>query len=195
LISLAAPGPTEFDPTFGPYGSTEWRRFAMAAFVADWACYETPADRADFPRLLSVIASFPVGFRLWLCKLTSGRYVPVGYTGWYPISRNIFTLLHDQPDTIKHRGFMVPLQMITPDANFVYLFNYSIVSQLHRSRHSSNLIKSYAAEIAAAAPHALAAVTVSEDGARVAQRFGLTRTGSMVFQGEVENVYAGFVRQ
>jgi hypothetical protein len=188
LISVTAP--VSAPSPLGPYSSPQWRKFSLAAFVSDWACYEQPADRADFPRLLSVIAAFPAGFRVWMCRL-GPAFVPVGYAGWYPISRTVFDLLETKPQTITHRGVMVPLRTVDAAQNYIYLFNYSIIPQLRRTAHSKTLLATLAQDLSSVPVAGAAAVTVSPDGARVAERFGLTRTGAMLFENEPEDVYAG----
>jgi hypothetical protein len=93
-MSIALTPADATDAMLGAYGSSRWQRFASAVFLADWACYSRVADRADFDRLLYVLACFPVGFRLWMCRLPGGNWMPVGYTGWYPISDRVFDVLY-----------------------------------------------------------------------------------------------------
>lgn len=177
-------------PVLGPYSSTLWRRFVLGIFFSDWACYTKDADRADFARLVSVVATFPSGFRLWLCRLPDETYIPVGYTGWYPITDSIFELLLHNPASITHRGFMVPCRDLSLQGNNIYLFNYSIIPQLRKRPPSSLLLKNLAKDVSKINAHGIAAVTVSPDGIRVAERFGLRQTGSMTHDGEEEKVFA-----
>jgi len=188
LISVTAP--VSFESPLGPYSSPQWRKFALAAFVSDRACYAKPADQADFPRLLSVLAAFPAGFRVWMCRIGLA-FVPVGYVGWYPISRTIFDLLETTPQTIAHRGVMVPLRTVDAVENYIYLFNYSIIPQLRRTAHSKTLLATMAGDLSVLPVAGAAAVTVSPEGARVAERFGMIRTGELFFENEPEQVYAG----
>ena len=178
------------DPTFGPYASSEWRKFALATFLADWATYDAPADRADFPRFLYVAGTFPAGFRLWMCRLDDGLYTPVGYTGWYAVSKSIFDLLAARPETITHRGFMAPLPRLDPGGSFIYLFNASIVPQLrNQSDQSRLLMKQFADDLAEIPKKGLASVTVSQDGARFSSRFGMCHTGELIVDGSSEHIY------
>jgi hypothetical protein len=191
FAAITAPDPDSFEPMLGAYSSPQWRRFALAAFLADWACYDKPADRADFARLLYVLACFPAGFRVWMCRLPDGQYTPVGYTGWYPVPPRAFDIAYTNPETITHRGFMGPLRALQPEGNYLYLFNASIVPQLRPGTAQSRLLmQSYAADMAPVKKLGMAAVTVSEDGARVSGRFGLKYVGEMMFEDEPEQVFA-----
>lgn len=193
--SLAAPltavtAPSDFPPPFGAHASPEWRRFAMAALLADWAAYPEPADRVDFARLLSVLAAFPAGFRVWLAQV-GGRTLPIGYTGWYPIPRADYELLTHAPERVEHRGFTRPLSAFGRGESFVYIFNYSIIPALHGTAHSRTLLSALTQELAALPIVGAAAVTVSPAGARVAERLGLSLAGEMSLAGTGERVYAG----
>lgn len=185
----ASPDVADFDALIGPYGSAAWRRFAHAILLADWACYTKPADRVEFHRSLWVTAAFPAGFRVFMCRLPDGRHVPVGYTGWYPISRNVFQLLHSDPLTITHRGLIAPLQRLDTGGNFIYLYNYSIISALRKTDQSRILVSELAATLSSLKILGMAAVTVSDDGERVARRFGLNYSGDMFHEGDRERVF------
>jgi hypothetical protein len=160
-------------------------RFAEQALAADWACYTAPADRAEADRLRAVIAAFPRGFRLYL---SGGE--PVGYTGWYPLPRDVFDRLHDAPQSLTHRGQVMALPGLPPGGGYLYLFNYSIVPALRKTAHSRALVQAYAREINATPHLGLAAVTVSPDGVRVAEKFGMSYRGDMTHDGVTEGVYA-----
>jgi hypothetical protein len=190
-FSVPAPAEEETGHPLGRLASATWRRFVIGVFVADWACYGRPADRVDFLRLLSILAVFPQGFRLWVGRLADGRQVPFGYSGWYPIDRCAFDRLRSDPGGIGHRRNIVPLQGAKTDRCHAYLFNVSIIPALYRSRQSALLVKSLAEELKAAQVSSLAAITVSEAGARVVRRFGLEYTGDLVCEGEKEQVFAG----
>ncbi len=165
----------------------EMQQFKLAALAADWLCYTAPADQAEFPRLSSVIEKFPSGFRVYFAKIAGGDFHPVGYTGWYPVADEVFATLHNRPGDIKHRGFMKPV----PESarNNIYLFNYSVAPYLIGTGQSGALIKDFAQTIAEVPKKSLSAVTVSEYGASVAKKFGMTRSGQMTHDGDVENVY------
>jgi hypothetical protein len=155
--------------------------FARAALVADHACYLTKEDRADFLRLRAAIFGFPEGFRLYYMG-----DAPVGYTGLYPVAADIFDRLHDTPRTLKHRGDMMPAR----DGTHIYLFNYSIAPAFRKTAYSRTMMQDYAAAVRSLDCKGLAAVTVSEDGVRVAERFGLRYRGDMTHDGAPEGVYA-----
>lgn len=188
FVSITAPqSPSGI---LGCYGNADWRRFALGVFLADWACYQNSADRVDFPRLLSVLSTFPQGFKLWLSLLSDGTWTPVGYTGWYPISSFVFEIMKVSPESINHRGYMSPLRELSTDGNFIYIFNYSVIQPLKCTRHSATLIKSLAHDIAQINHlEGVAAVAVSNDGRRIAERFNMRYRGDMEFGGEAEGVY------
>jgi hypothetical protein len=186
MVSMEAPGP--FEGPLGCYASADWRRFALAAFIADWASYPRDADRADFARMMSLVAVFPAGFRVWMADV-GGASLPVGYTGWYPIPAHVFDTLRHKPDVITHRRQIVPLTAMEPGGTSLYLFNYSVVPQLKRTPCSATLLRALADDLRRIAPKGIAAITVSEDGARVARRFGLSHRGEMHSEGEIEQVY------
>jgi hypothetical protein len=166
--------------------TTEAQYISMLA--ADWACYPKPQDQAETPRFLSVTAAFPEGFKLY-CLPSNGRLLPVGYTGWYPIEKSVFEILHNTPEHLTHRGAMKP-QPLSRDENYIYLFNYSVIQSLRRTPVSARLVKLYAAEILGIPRlKGIAAVTVSEDGQRVARKFGMELRGDMTHDGDIEPVY------
>jgi hypothetical protein len=191
LQAVTYTAPAHADPVLGVYGDEAWRRFALGIFIADWASYTAPADRGDFARMLSVIAAFPQGFRLYLGEDEQGQRAPVGYTGWYPVSADIFNLLHHTPERVTHRGFMVPLkEQPKPDQdNYLYLFNYSVTPALSGTPQSSALVKDFAASLQDVSYTGLSAVTVSPHGARIAEKFGMSYRGDMTHDGEAEGVY------
>lgn len=167
--------------------SPGWSDFLRAALLADWACYPAPADRAEPERLAAVMAGFPSGFTLYLARSRDGIR-PVGYTGWYPLDDLVFRTLTAAPETMDGRGAMRPQPAFAPGAP-VYLFNYSLVPSLRRTAASRAMLSAYAAEIGALDHGGLAAVTVSEDGARFARRLGCAPGGWLTHGGEAERVY------
>jgi len=54
---------------------------------------------------------------------------------------------------------------------------------------SKMLMKNYAQELASQDPGGLAAITVSDDGSRIAQRFGLSLTGEFRIGNATERVF------
>jgi len=181
--------PQDGGDVFGYFENPEWRRFVLGTFAADWASYTTKGDRVDWARLAFVLSLFPAGFRLWTCRFADGSIAPVGYTGWYPIAKNVFDLMRNEPESITHRGVMFPLRSVSEDGAYVYLFNYSLVPQLRGTEQSRLMLKTYADDIAKVKSLGRGAVTVSGPGAKVAERFGLKLRGEMVFEGEREGVY------
>lgn len=173
-------GNPDLHPSIHPY------IHASDILAADHACYTKPADRADFPRLQKVMTAFPEGFRLWTCQTPEGKTTPVGYTGWYPIARDTFNRLHERPETIKHRGEIMPFR----DSRLLYIFNFSIIEPLRGGTPQSRLMmQTLAQDIAGQNPDGLAAVTVSEDGVRAVRRFGMEYRGDMTHEGDSEGVY------
>lgn len=170
----------------GRFGEERWRRFALAAFAADLACYLTPEDRVGFDRLLYVLDGFPTGFRVWWRRQREG-WLPVGYTAWYPISPGSLARLERGDPTLAER--LIPPARIAPNEAAVYVFNYSLDASSRRSALSRALLSSLATELAAAEPAALAAITVSPDGIRVAERFGMTQRATLVSGNLTEWVY------
>ena len=165
-------------------------RFINAALLADWSCYSSLADRADYSRLRAVIMTFPDGFRVWMCRSVSGSYFPVAYTGWYPISEAAFFRAHTAPQTIQHRKELWPLAELPANGRYFWLFNYSIISQMRRSPQSRMMLQTYANDINRAQPSGLAAAVLSEESKKVVARFGMTYRGEMTHDGESESVFA-----
>lgn len=175
------------DPHSGYLGNPRWRRALLALLCADWASYQTDADRVDVARLHYVFHAFPVGFRVW-SVLLEHAWVPVGYTAWYPVSPHTFTLLEAPSDSLVDRGAILPCRGLP--SPFLYLFNYSVTPQLIGSPLARDLVHRYAADITAQDPAGLGAITVSDHGVRVATRFGLTERFTAVIGGDPERVLA-----
>lgn len=159
--------------------------FVLDMLTADWACYAAPEDRVDEARLRRVIDTFPQGFRLYM---KDGK--PVGYTGWYPIPRDVFDRLHDAPQNLTHRGQIMPVPALSQGGDYLYLFNYSIIGALHKTPESRTMIQDFARSVLSTPHRGLAAVTVSPDGVRVAEKFGMSYRGDMTHDGVPEGVYA-----
>ncbi|MFO0759617.1 MAG: hypothetical protein U0359_24200 [Byssovorax sp.] len=185
--------PLEYLPSgeLGPLGrfaDARFRTLVAATFLADLASYPAPVDQVDFERLLYVMHRFPQGFRMWSAEVPGAGRLPVGYSGFYPIARTSFTLLEQEPATLRDR-MVVPLPSLEPGGSFLYLFNFSVVPALKRTSVSRRLLQALAGDIARAAPRGLSSITVSPDGARVVTRFGLKQTGTLVVDGCEEAVF------
>lgn len=178
----------ESGDVFGRYGRRRWRSFVLGTFLADLACYPEPVDQVGFERLAYVVHVFPRGFRLWGCEVPGIGWLPVGYSGWYPIAATSFELLEQKASSLRDR-MVVPLPEVEPGGSFVYVFNFSIVPELRGTPASKRLVRALADDLAAAQPRGLAAITVSPEGARVVERFGMKRTGTLVIGGCEEQVF------
>jgi hypothetical protein len=174
---------------FGHYANADWLRLTIATLLADWACYPVPVDQVSFERLLYVMHVFPAGFRTWWVKSPRAGWLPVGYTGWYPISAATFDTLAAHASTLRDRS-VLPIPVLDPQGNFLYLFNYSMVAGLRRTSCSKRLVRSLVEDVRAVRCRGLAAITVSEDGVRVAERFGMRRSGTLLVEGTQEWVYS-----
>lgn len=187
VMSLGYLPPTE-SSCLGRYGDPRWLSFALGAFLADLACYPEPASQVGFERLLLVMHAFPEGFRLFYVELPELGFLPVGYTGFYPISAHVFQALEQDRPPLRAR-LVPPLSAFEPDGSFVYLFNYSIVAPLRGTSAAGRLVRALSSDVMAARPRGLSAITVSPDGARVASRFGMRHTGTIVQGGHEEQVF------
>lgn len=173
---------------FGLYASESWRKFVLATFLADLASYPIPGDQVNFDRLLFVMHAFPQGFRTWWLKLPNNSWWPVGYTGWYPMLETMFELFEKSPERLKDR-MVVPNIHKPKGQPYLYLFNYSVAPELKKTSLSKALMKRFAQDIAAQNAKGLACITVSDDGIRVANKFGMEFSGNLDVDGSVEGVY------
>ena len=172
-----------------PFDTVLRQRFINAALLADWVSYSAPADRVEYPRLSNVINAFPQGFRVWFCQMPDSRYIPVAYTGWYPISEEIFNKAHDCPQDIRHRVELRPQSALSENGNYIWIFNYSIIKPLQKSAQSRKMLQTYAADINAINPHGLVAAVISEESKSVVRRFGMIHVGNMTHTGVSEEVW------
>ena len=152
-------------------------QFFQAILAADWACYPHLNDQVDAKRLDYILSLFPAGFRLWQSVGDDGKPQIVGYTGWYPIAQGIFSVLETAPETLSHRGEIMPCRDLQPE--YLYLFNYSLIPVWHQTSLSRQMLTMLADDIAAVNPAGIAAITVSPSGQRVARRFGLKPSGNL----------------
>lgn len=169
---------------FGLYASAEWRKFAMATFLADLLSYRHPVDQVSFDRLLFVIHAFSEGFRVWWVKF-SEIWWPVGYSGWYPMLEGHFELFQKQPHLLKNR-MVVPAPT---SRDYLYFFNYSVMPSLKKSDLSKALMRHFVQDIQQLFPKGMACITVSEEGAQIATRFGMQCTGQLIIDGCAEGVW------
>lgn len=174
------------DLLFGLYPSKQWQQFVLATYLADLLSYTEPVDQVDFSRLLFVMHAFPQGFKTWWVQLPSQDWWPVGYSGWYPMLETMFTQFEQAPETLKNR-MVVPTQL---ERNaYLYLFNYSAAPLFKKSPLTQALMRELAADVHAVQAAGLACITVSDEGMRIAHRFGMQRTGYLTLDGCLEGVY------
>lgn len=185
FVAVGVP-PVDRGHPLGAWADARWRRAVFALLVADWTCYETDDDRANFERLAYFVTRFPAGFRLWLSPLR-GTFVPVGYTGWYAINTGMFEQLASGAPYLADRA-IVPLCSVDPDP-LIYLFNYSIAAPYRRSEYSRRMLTAYWSDVNSHTPSGLAAVTVSEDGGRVARRAKMEPVATLPAGDLTEDVY------
>lgn len=179
---------------FGRYADAAWRRAVLAAFFADLASYRVPVDQVNFDRLAFVMHAFPSGFRTYWARVGGSRWWPVGYTGWYPMLPSVFSQFEQRPGELENR-MVVPAVVGAEAAPFVYVFNYSVALPFKGTALSKTLVKNLAADVAQARPQGLACIAVSPDGCRIAERFGMRRTGTFVLDGSSEFVFAARLAQ
>lgn len=168
-----------------------WRKQVAAAWAADWLCYTRAPDRVALSRLESVMRVFPRGFRTWWVERSEG-WLPVGYAAWFPVSARNFAAVEGAPtEALGRRSVFTPIGEVDPHRNHVYVFNYSVAPTLRGTTLSRRLLATLAAELRALAAPRLAAVTVSSDGARVAERFGLVARARRPVEGTDSCLYTG----
>jgi hypothetical protein len=181
---------TRFAAPTNPYGcfaSADFRRFLGATLAADWLTYQAPDDRATLPRLVFVLERFPKGFRTWFARTHDARWLPVGYSAWYPIDAPTFDRFVKNEPPWRDRAVVPLTQEKTGD--HLYLFNYSILPQFRRGAGSRELLQHLAADLALCKSNGLVAITVSDDGARVAHRFGLSHRHEIVVGDSREQIW------
>lgn len=154
----------------GRFGDQRFRRFLGAVLAADWLTYTAPDDRANLLRLGFVLDRFPAGFRVWFAA-SKGGWLPVGYSAWYPIDELTYQRFKTNHPPWRDRA-VVPMTD-TSEGDYLYLFNYSVLPAFRKGEGSRRLIRQLAAEVAPVGSRGMVAITVSDDGSRVATRFGL----------------------
>ena len=176
---------------FGLYTSEAWRKFVYGVFLADLICYPKPVDQVRFDQLTGAMIKFPQGFRIWWGKLGK-NWVPCGYSAWIPMQYSLFNTFMNRPEELEDRT--VPPGKFDPKRPIFYLFNYSVAPQFKKTTFAKVLLQSLSKDLGRQKPWGLAAITVSDDGSRVAQRFGMKKTGNLVLKGSTESVYCGILK-
>ena len=185
--------PGEYTHPLGPEASPEWRRFLLATLLADWACYDKPVDRVDFPRLKYIMTSAHRYFRVWFCRLPDGQMTPVGYSAWYPIAKFVYDGVLANPEGVDDRGAFLPLRFVTPgDIQYIYVLNISIVKGLRNTVFSRRMIRAFQADALRQKQARIIAVTVDEAGRKFSRIEDFSHTGDITVQGESEGL---FIRQ
>lgn len=179
------------DHPLGVEGSEEWRRFFLAALVADWACYTTPVDRADYARLKYIMTSAYRYFRIWCCRSETGELLPIGYSGWYPIAPFVFDALRNDPSQIDDRGVFMPLRFVKPeDISCGYAFNISIIEPLKNTVCAQRMIRAYQRDKKKYKDvQNISAITVSPEGTKFSTIGNLHSAGIVTVQGESETLF------
>lgn len=160
--------------------------FADDILLADHMCYPDPDDQVDAPRLRYICTLFPQGFRLWYQQSGTDLSI-IGYTGWYPVAAPVFDMLAQSPGLLTHRGEIMPCR--GDQGRYIYIFNYSIMPEWYHSIASQRMLQALSADLALYNPSGLAAITVSDHGARVARRFGMYPVGSFGNNSDADIVY------
>ncbi len=155
-------------------GDARWRGLVGATFAADLACYAEPSDQVSFDRLAAAMRAYPRGFRLWGARIggAGSAWIPLGYTAVIPIAEATFARFEDGTASLAGPA-ITALSGVEAGGSFLYLFNYSVVPRLRGTRMAARVVKALADDVAQTPHRGLAALTVSADGARVAQRFGM----------------------
>lgn len=180
----------DFIGSFGPESRSVWRRFFIAALLADWACYDNEVDRADFSRLKYIMTSAYKYFRIWVCRLPDGKITPVGYTAWYPISEFVYKGALNKQIDINDRGMFMPLRFVDfRDIKYAYAFNVSVVKGLRNTVCSRRIIKSYQEDRMRLGKAGVVAITVDEPGKKFSRLDGFSHIIDVVVQGGAESVF------
>ena len=166
----SAPGP------LGRYADARFRGLVGATFVADLACFAAPADQVSFDRLLDAMRTFPRGFRLWGAAIEGAGWLPLGYTGVIPIAAETFERFERGEASLAGPPTRA-LSAVEPGGSFLYLFNFSVVPRLRGTPLAARVVKGLASDVARTPHRGLAALTVSPEGERVAERFGMEARG------------------
>lgn len=173
---------------FGLYTSLIWRKLVLATFLADLISYPQLADQVSFERLLFVMHTYPQAFRVWWIKLPTNQWWPVGYSAVYPMYETTFEQFEKHSENLKDR-LVAPNIYLNGQKPFLYLFNYSVAPLFKKSDISKELMKKLASDVHSYDTAGIACITVSDEGVRIAQRFGMELSGYLTFEGSKEGVY------
>jgi hypothetical protein len=184
VFYMGAPG-GEGGASLGPlggYASERWRKWVLCLYAADLLSYPLARDQVEFDRLAFLVSRFPQGFQLVLVR-AGECWLPVGYTGWYPMGPSAFDAFEKNPGALTSR-------MVVPEQSaYLYLFNFSVAPLFKKTSLSMQMMQNYAQTIRSRNPMGLAAITVSQEGRRVVERFGLSPRGELRTSSSVESVY------
>lgn len=173
---------------FGLLSSENWRKFVLATFLADLVSYPAASDQVDFSRLVFVMNAYPEGFRIWFVRYGDGAWRPAGYTGWYPMLDTMYETFTDSPEKLKNR-MVVPHVQGRDAAALLYLFNFSVHAGFKKSPLSKALMTKVSEDIAKQKARGMACITVSDDGIRIAKRFGMHCRGYITCDDAPEGVF------
>jgi hypothetical protein len=160
----------------GRFGDARWRGLVAATFAADLACYAEPRDQVSFDRLLDAMRIYPRGFRLWGARASGAGWLPLGYTGVIPIAEATFARFEEGTASLGGAA-ITALPAVEPSGSFLYLFNFSVVPGLRGTPPAARVVKAFADDVQRTPHRGLAALTVSRDGERVVERFGMEARG------------------
>jgi hypothetical protein len=155
------------------YSDTPLELLLEAIYLADLHSYPT-GYQVERPKLEAALRAFPQGFRLYAVQDPADlSWLPAGYSAFHPVAS--YQLQKPDLDLLAP----VPLSATTP----LYLFNYSVHSSLKRTILSRFLLSRLALDLSSFSKNPRCAATVSEDGERVARRFGLLPAQTLYRQG------------
>ena len=123
-----------------------------------------------------MVRVFPRGFRVWGARVDGSEWLPLGYTGICPIAADTFERFERGAMSLDGPSFAT-LPAIEPGGSFLYLFNFSVVPGLRGTPLSARVVKALVADVAHTPHRGLAAITVSGDGQRIVERFGMQPRG------------------
>lgn len=171
----------------GFYPLKNWRKFVLSVYFADIVSYPL-VDQVSFERLLFVMHTFPQGFKTWWIKISHEVWLPAGYSAWYPMLETTFELFEKYPEKLKDR-MVVPHFSLSNLKPYLYLFNFSVAPIFKSTEMTKLLIKKLVQDVHAQNYAGLACITVSDDGKRIANRFGMSHKGDLNLNGRLEGVY------